>query len=185
MADRYDTSAALPVPPEGPVHPCSRVPLASIENSILIQAAAYWKRLSAGRRFPARTDVTPRELANLMRYTALLKVIDGGADYEYRVVGDAYVMAHGVSFQGKRWSDIGLFSPRFHRMVKPTYDSVVETGEPLATRGWISRASGSGEQIYSECIYLPLGKDETTVDHLLIFAVYTPHDTHDRSNLSA
>ena len=147
-----------------------------IDNPILLQGAAYWHDLRGYRDFPARSDVTPRGLAGLLRYTTLLRVIDGGKDYEYRIVGDAYVMAHGVSFQGKRWSDTGTISPGYHAMIKHTYDRVVRKGEPLATRGWIERGGRATELIYSEYLFLPLGSDGTTVDHLLVFAVYIPRD---------
>jgi len=185
MAEDFERTTALPGPPEGPANPCSRVPLAEINHPILLQALAYWKRLSAGRKFPARSDVTPRSLGPLLRNTTLLRVVDGGKDYEYRIVGDAYVLAHGVSFQGKFWSEIGCLSPRFHRMIKPVYDSVVETGQPMATRGWIERGAATDEHIYCEYVYLPLGADGATVDHILIFAVYIPHDTLDSSSILA
>lgn len=183
MTDDFEHHAVLPRPPDGPVNPCSRVPLAEVTHPILVQAVAFWRRLAAGRKFPARSEVTPRGLGNLLRNTELLRVVDGGMDYEYRIVGDAYVLAHGVSFQGKAWSQIGRLSPRFHRMIKPVYDSVVATGEPVATRGWIERGGATDEHIYCEYVYLPLGADGATVDHILIFAVYIPHDTLDRSNI--
>ncbi len=185
MSVTYDPDVSLPSPPDLPANPCSRIPLGEIDSQILVQAVAYWRRLAAGRKFPARSDVTPRGLRNLLRYTTLIRVVDGGKDYEYRIVGDAYVMAHGVSFQGRLWSEIEQQSPRFHRMIKPVYDFVVKTGEPAATRGWIERGAGANEHIYSEYVYLPLGRDQSAVDYILIFAVYIPRDTLDRSSTLA
>jgi len=105
-----------------------------------------------------------------------LRVIEGGRDYEYRVVGDAFVMAHGRSFQGKYWSEVERLSPGFYAYIKPIYDHVVRTGEPLATRGWIERGAGSKGHVYCEYVYLPLGSAETGVDYILIFAVYLRRD---------
>jgi len=148
--------------------------LGEIDSAILLQGLAYWRGLCRERRFPSRRDVTPRGLAGLLRHTTLLRVIDGGRDYEFRVVGDAYVMAHGKSFQGMRWSDTDRLSPGYHEMIKSTYDHVVREGKPVATRGWIDRGDRGSELIYSEYIFLPLGEDDGTVDHILIFAVYVP-----------
>jgi len=153
-----------------------RIALAEIDSTILLQGAAYWRGLCRERKFPARAEVTPRGLAGLLRYTTLLRVIDGGKDYEYRIVGDAYVMAHGVSFQGKRWSDTDKLSPGYHAMIKSTYDRVVHKGEPVAMRGWIERGGKSSGLVYSEYVFLPLGEDDRTVDHILVFAVYVPRD---------
>ncbi len=160
-------------PPERLSH---RIALAEIDSSILLQGAAFWRGLCRERKFPARADVTPRGLAGLLRYTTLLRVIDGGKDYEYRIVGDAYVMAHGVSFQGKRWSDTEKLSPGYYAMIKSTYDRVVRKGEPVAMRGWIERGGSNSELVYSEYLFLPLGENDQVVDHILVFAVYVPRE---------
>ncbi len=161
-----------------PERSSSRIALKDIESSILLQGVAYWRDLSGERSFPARTDVTPRDLAALLRNTTLLRVIDDGKDYEYRIVGDAFVMAHGVSFQGKRWSEAGKLFPGYHALIKSVYDRVVRKGEPIAMRGWIERGGESSEMVYSEYVFLPLGADGKTVDHILVFAVYLPREKH-------
>ena len=159
----------------------SQIALGEIDSSILLQGLEYWRGLCGERKFPARTDVTPRGLGGLLRYTTLLRVIDGGKDYDYRIVGDAYVMAHGVSFQGKRWSQTDKLSPGYHAMIKSIYDRVARKAVPIAMRGWIERSGATAEYIYSEYIFLPLGTDGMTVDHILAFAVYVPRDRLDKS----
>ncbi|MDE2630897.1 MAG: PAS domain-containing protein [Alphaproteobacteria bacterium] len=146
---------------------------------MLLRGAAYWRGLCRGRKFPSRAAVTPRGLAGLLRYTTLLRVIDGGKDYEYRIVGDAYVIAHGISFQGKRWSETGNLSPGYQTTIKSTYDRVVRKGEPVAMRGWIERGRETSELVYSEYLFLPLGDDDRTVDHILVFAIYAPREKLD------
>jgi hypothetical protein len=157
-----------------PVSPHERltqsIALADIDSPILLEGIALWEGLRRGRNFPQRGDVLPRGLKSLLRNTALLRVIEGGVDYEYRIVGDAYVMAHGVSFQGRKWSDTAQFAPGYQAAIKPVYDEVVRTGEPIATRGWIERGSAAGEHVYCEYVFLPLGAE--IVDHILVFAVY-------------
>ncbi|HUO99095.1 MAG TPA: PAS domain-containing protein [Rhizomicrobium sp.] len=148
------------------------VPLKEVDSPVLREGLTLWGRLCRGRRFPARSDVTARELKTVLRNTTLLRVIDGGKDYEYRIVGDADVMAHGVSFQSKRWSETAKISLGYHDAIKPVYDLVVKTGEPVATRGWIEKGRSAGEHIYCEYVFLPLGMEPHGVDHILVFAVY-------------
>jgi len=148
------------------------IALNDIENPIVRQGIVYWAGLCRGRRYPARSDVTPRGLKGMLRNTTLLKVVDGGRDYEYRIIGDAYVMAHGRSYQGLKWSETARFSPGYHASIKPVYDSVVRTGEPMATRGWIEKGNRAREHVYCEYVFLPLGSEERGVDHILVFAVY-------------
>ena len=163
-------------PLDAPANSSNRVSLEDIDNPVLVQGITYWRTLCNGRKYPSRNEVTPRGLAGLLRNTTLLRVVDGGRDYEYRIVGDAYVMAHGVSFQGKFWSETDRLSPGYHAMIKPTYDSVVRHAEPVAMRGWIERGGGTNEYIYSEYIFLPLGEGVNGVDHILVFAVYLPRE---------
>lgn len=163
-------------PPDRPADLNSPVPLDEVDNPVLLQGLQYWRERAAGRKFPSRSDVTPRGLGGLLRNTTLLRVIDGGKDYEYRIVGDAYVMAHGVSFQGRKWSETARLSPGYHVMIKPTYDRVVRKAEAVATKGWIERDGHGAEYIYCEYVFLPLGNDENSVDHILVFAVYVPRE---------
>ncbi|MGA7674449.1 MAG: PAS domain-containing protein [Rhizomicrobium sp.] len=179
MLKTNDSETAVSDSTRAPEKLSHRITLAEIDSTILLQGAAYWRGLCRARKFPARKDVTPRGLAGLLRYTTLMRVIDGGKDYEYRIVGDAYVMAHGVSFQGRRWSETDKLSPGYHATIKSTYDRVVRKGEPVAMRGWIERGSQKSELVYSEYLFLPLGSDDKTVDHILVLAVYVPRDKSD------
>jgi hypothetical protein len=156
--------------------PCHRIPLGDVDNSVLLNAHRIWEGLRDGRRFPPRQAITPRVLKPILRNTTLIKVIEGGSDYEYRIVGDASVMAHGQSFQGLRWSQTEILTPRFPKFIKPYYDSIVREGEPLAMRGWVARSGQAHGYIYCEYLYLPLGEAE--VDHILVVAVYHRRDGH-------
>ncbi len=175
--DKLDKSVQVAV--NEPEKVSGRIALGEIDSVVLQQGIAYWRSLCGEGGFPSRSAITPRGLAGLLRNTTLLRVIDGGKDYEYRIVGDAYVMAHGVSFQGRRWSEIDKLSPGYHAMIKSTYDRVVRKAEPVAMRGWIERGGQRSEPIYSEYAFLPLGTDGKTVDHILVFAVYVPREKLD------
>jgi hypothetical protein len=155
---------------------CRIIPLSDVDNATLLGAFALWNGLRGDGKFPSRNTVSPRVMKPILRYTSLLRVLDGGADYEYRIVGDAYVMAHGHSFQGKRWSELGAVAPGFQNTFKPIYDQVVQSGEPLALRGWLERGGRPGSVIFCEYLLLPLGEADGGVDHILNVAVYGRRD---------
>jgi hypothetical protein len=161
---------AVPYSSERPGGPIS---LDMVEAPAVRAGIGYWKRLCGQRKFPSRSEVTPRDILGLLRNAVLLRVLDGGAEYEYRIVGDAHVIAHGFSAQGLTLSQLGIIAPGYETILKSLYDYPVRKGVPLALRGWISR--GESEFIYSESVFLPLGPDDVTVDHVLNFSVYVPH----------
>ena len=175
---KMDVGGSLAVGLDADPRICRIIPLADVDHAILLDAVGLWQRLKGERKYPSRNAVTPRILKPILRNTTLLRVVDEGADYDYRIVGDAYVMAHGQSFQGKLWSQTEAMSPGFYKFIKPVYDRVVRDGEPLAMRGWIERGGASTGHVYCEYVYLPLGEDR--VDHILAVAVYLRRDGVDR-----
>jgi hypothetical protein len=150
-----------------------RIPFGEVESAAVRDAIAFWQGLCRGRRFPSRGDIRPRELRGLLRNICLIRVLDGGSDYEYRVIGDAHVIAYGFSMQGKRLSEIDSYAPGHGQVLKRLYDRVVRKGEPFALRGWIEQAGVQRKYIYSESLFAPLGEGEA-VDHVFNVSVYVP-----------
>lgn len=155
------------------------LPLDQLESPIVRQGLEYWRKLRGERPYPSRTEMLPRDLAPLLRHVVLLRVVDGGADYEYRIVGDAHVISHGFSMHGLRVSDVDKFSPGYGPVLKSLYDHAVRRRDAYAFRGWLERGEKQKQYIYSESIFMPLGPDTSTIDHVLNFSVYTPHDRYD------
>jgi len=155
------------------------LPLDQLESPIVRQGLDYWQKLRGARPYPSRAEMTPRDLANILRHVVLLRLVDGGADYEYRIVGDAHVISHGFSMQGLRVSDVDRFSPGYGPILKSLYDRAVRHRDAYAFRGWVERGEERKQYIYSESIFMPLGPDENTIDHVLNFSVYIPRDNFD------
>lgn len=145
-------------------------------DPVIDEAYRYWISQRHGRKFPARSDVSPRGLKNLLRYTALIAVIDGGADYEYRIVGDACVLAHGYTPQGMRWSALDTHDSVFASQVRKIYDSTVNAGQPYAAQGYIARQLFApvswNDLVHCTLLCLPLGARDAAVDYLITFAHY-------------
>jgi hypothetical protein len=155
------------------------IPLDAIDSPILKQGLDYWHALRGTRSYPTRNDMKPRDVAPLLRNIVLTRLIDGGADYEYRIVGDAHVISHGFTMQGLKVSDVDRFSPGYSAVLKSLYDRAVRKRDVYAFRGWMERGEKAKQYIYSESLFMPMGPDEATIDHVLNFAVYTPRDHYD------
>lgn len=148
-----------------------RIALSDIQNPMLRKGLALWERMRGEKRFPSRPQMSPREMSGLLRNTVLVKVLDGGAEFQFRIVGDAMVVAQGASFQGMTMAEIDRELPGYGSMLREVYTRIYETGEPLAFRGWFER-SADKRPFFHESLVLPLGEDGQTVDHLLVIGVY-------------
>ena len=169
----------ISLPKNAPQGASGVLPLDRIESPIVRQGLDYWLRLRGERPYPARSDMVPRDLTALLRHIVLLKLVDGGADYEYRIVGDAHVISHGFNMQGLRVSDVDRFSPGYGPVLKSLYDRAVRRRDAYAFRGWMERGEEHKQYIYSESVFMPLGPDASMIDHVLNFSVYIPRDSYD------
>jgi hypothetical protein len=130
----------------------------------------WWRKARGDRPFPAREDLNPRDIAELLAYMSLLKVIDDGADFEHRIVGDVMVQAFNVRIQNRRFSDIAYEAPEFIERCFEIFRRVVDTGEPRAWRAVEGRDSTAVVFRHSEVVLLPLGHEK--VNHLVAFCCH-------------
>ncbi len=147
---------------------------ADVENAVGRAAYAYWRMLKGERRMPSRAALSPREMKGMLRNVVLLRVVDGGADYEYRIVGDLFVWAYGSQFRDMRLSQIEAVAPEHGAGMRRLYEYVRTTAAPLAFHGWIGREDAQSRFVYHESILLPLAYDGETVDHILVASFYVP-----------
>ena len=143
----------------------------TLDSGPVSMGVRYWNALRGERPYPARGELVPAKMAKFLRNTVLVQVIDGGADYEYRVVGDAHVQAHGFNFRHMRLKQIE--ATRIDFSTRATYGHVRTTGVALAVRGWVGRHEPHSRFSYHETAFLPLGENGV-VDHLLIVTAYVP-----------
>ena len=149
------------------------VEVADLDCPVLRAGFDYWRSKCGIRRFPSRDDIHPREIAPFLRYVSLIKVEDG--DFVYRIVGDVVVMSYAVPLQNRRLSDLVYDEPGFGCYVIPRLNQVVQSGEPMAVRGKLGRDVTQVNFTDSENLVLPLGPDDETVDHNMVFSNYSSH----------
>ena len=75
-------------------------------NPLVKTGVDYWQSLCAQSRFPARDKLALRGMAAFLPYAIIVGVVDNGADYEYRYVGEAQRQAFGIYFKGMRLTQI-------------------------------------------------------------------------------
>jgi hypothetical protein len=147
-------------------------PADAAESSVIRQGVAYWRDLKGSRRFPGRQQVTLRGLRGLAKHASLIRVIDGGIDYEFRFVGDVPVAAVGWNFQGRRYSEPEVAEVMRANYRHHLYAEVVSTGEPRVFKCRMVQHCRLRLPMHSETAYFPLGDDDGVVDHLLGFTVF-------------
>lgn len=147
------------------------IPIADVQNPLLRKGLDVWTRAKGERRLPAREQITPRALAEILRHTALVRVIGDADDFEFRIVGDAIEQAKGISYKGMRMADIDRVSPGYGATLHGAYSRVCESREPAAFASTFERALDR-QTYFQESLCLPLGSDHETVDHLLVMGVY-------------
>lgn len=137
------------------------------------KGVGYWRSLCGQRRFPARAALTLRGMAPILQHAVIIEVIDRGADYEYRYVGEVQRQAFKTYFKGIRVTQIEAAAPRLGGVLRAAYERVRSTGMPFIIRGEIDHDLPSAAFCYHETAFLPLGVDGE-VDHLLVVGVQVP-----------
>lgn len=144
-------------------------PIGDARSPFVKKGVDYWQSLCGQRRFPARSDLTLRGMAPFLPHVVIIGVIDGGADYDYRYVGEAEREAFKSYFKGIRLTQIEAHAPEFGAILRSAYQQVRSAGLPFIVRG-----RSDLEKSYRETAFLPLGAGEEAVDHLLIVGVQVP-----------
>lgn len=147
----------------------NEVPVSEVHSTTVQRGLALWRGLKGTRRYPTRAEITPRDLGDLLRHTALIRLSGGGSDFEIRLVGDAIVQAQGISFSGYTAAMVDKVSAGYGTELRKIFTHVHRTAEPVVFRGWYERDPGP-KPVYHETMFLPLGG--VSVDHILVVAAY-------------
>jgi hypothetical protein len=151
-----------------------QIALDELENGLTRTAAHYWRMLRGENALPSRNQLAPRDMRAILRNIVLLRVVDGGRDYEYRIVGDMFTWAYDVDFSGKFLSDVQAAAPEHGARMRGLYEHVRAAAKAVAIQGWVGREVANAKFVYYETVLLPLGDDGKTVDHILVTSFHVP-----------
>jgi hypothetical protein len=143
-----------------------------LENPHVRLGANYWLARRGERRFPSRKDLNPRDFAAALPYMSLVKVIDGGADFEHRIVGDHCVKALRIPAQNRRFKEIELVAPKLIAISRPFFERVVQTRLPVVSRTRSDFTRPDVNFTHIDTVFLPLGDSDDAVDHILTFSSF-------------
>jgi hypothetical protein len=144
---------------------------------------SYWRGKCQGGRLPNRDHIHPSELKAWLPHILLVDVVDGYADFRYRLVGTAIAQDFRLPPTGRLISDV--ISPFGQRSVDETlriYRRVAETAQPLQIRGsgaWFAQGAKTFDAILA-----PLSNDGTTVNMIFGAFVFTWEESRAAPHLS-
>lgn len=148
------------------IEPCD------VQSALLRKGLALWQTLRGARLFPSREQMSPRALGPLLRNTILIKVLDGGRDFQVRIIGDAIVAVQNDPVQGLTTAEIDKMLPGFGKLLHKNYSIVCTAKAPIAMRG-LFRRDADKRVFHREHLILPLGNTDDAVDHIVSLIVYT------------
>lgn len=133
---------------------------------------AYWIEKAAGRPFPSFADIDPIEIAWALPRLYLVRVIDGGADFVYRLAGEEVNRRYGGSIAGKRIEE--LLAKDAAREIKECWRRMI--AGPEAYYSEVRHLTNRGVAVRGRRVTLPLGPDGGPdggpVDHIVGLTVF-------------
>jgi hypothetical protein len=135
-------------------------PADRLVSARLSDAYHAWNRARGDRFAPRREEMTPALLRSSLPWTWFVDVIEGGADFRFRVAGDRVVQFMGRRFAGELMST-HLEEPFFARMQAFLHECLRRRG-PVALGPMRSLRQGK-EHLGIEVIGMPLSDDGAAV----------------------
>jgi hypothetical protein len=134
---------------------------------LIKELVAYWERKRGMRLAPCRADVDLMDLRMHLRTIFMVDVLDGGADFRYRLIGTAIVAGLGRDSTGKRLSELYHDRPKVLARLLERFNLVLTQKRPVFTRGqvyWLPDATI--RRFVSGAV--PLSDDGATVNIVLV-----------------
>lgn len=135
----------------------------TIQSPDLQALYAYWDGKRAGRFAPARADVDPADIPNLLPIMAITEVRHEPRNYVFRLYGTRLRAMTGRDLTG-HWIDEIAHADAL-KDARREFDEVVDSGRPICSfwKGpWIGREHWTVERLL-----LPLSEDGHTVHRVI------------------
>jgi hypothetical protein len=140
-----------------------------IDHPIVLEALRVWNEQRGDKKYPSKAMMTPRRMKNFLRNTVLIAIVGDKPDYEYRIFGDAVVVAFGHNYTGMRVDALNQLQPGYGEVMERLFKFVQRTASPVFVRGTLTRALANVDE--QQAVFLPLG-ESGMVDHILYVGGY-------------
>lgn len=142
--------------------------VAEVRGRVLDLGFAYWESKIVDGRIPARSDIEPLDIPELLPQIILLDVDQEPWNFRFRLIGTNVVYHLTEDWTGSWFSEIGHMAPP-----SSIFTACVEVASSLQPlRNQTPYVGPHSNFISSDDIILPLSDDGETVDKLLVFVEY-------------
>lgn len=123
----------------------------------------YWHHKSGSRPYPARQDIDPLELADLLPHVFLIDVLDAPPHFRFRLTGTMVDEIHRQNLTGKSTQDIR--TPEIADAIARQCRNVVQDRRPHCEH--VSLLADDRSFWHFERLALPLSDDGQRINMLL------------------
>jgi hypothetical protein len=142
--------------------------LAEMTLPALRRVYDYWNAKKGGRLAPARRDIDPVDLREVLSRTALFDIARDPWVFRYRLAGTDTGLIHGTELTGR---SIDTLRPAaFVELLRDDLIALATTGRPQFVRIEFTNQQGAPRGYH--VLRLPLASDGATVDMVLIVTDY-------------
>jgi hypothetical protein len=139
-----------------------------IRGRVLDLSLNYWESKIIDGRIPARRDIEPLDIPELLPQIILLDVTRKPWHFRFRLIGTNVVYHLSEDWTGSWFSEIGHMAAPSR--IFTACVNVASSGNPL--RNQTPYIGPHSNFVSSEDLILPLSDDGETVDKLLVFVEY-------------
>lgn len=139
------------------------------------QLLTLWRSKAGDRKMPSRSEITPRDLKEILRHIVLFERVDMNPSvYRWRLVGTAITNVAG-HLTGKTFEESA--PPDRAKCWTEAANLMFEVGKPLR---FLGRVHISGrEYLKAENLYVPLANDNDVPTFMMGLCRYTPRSGED------
>ena len=133
----------------------------------------YWVAQAAGRPMPAFADIDAVDIPWALSRIYVVRALDGGGDFVYRLAGEAINLRYAGSLAGRRISD--ALAPDSARAVTERWRRVIETRSAYYVDS--EHPTSIGSRLRGRRVVLPLGPEGGPPDHIVGMTVFESLNT--------
>ncbi|MEP3113365.1 PAS domain-containing protein [Nisaea sp.] len=132
-------------------------------QSIVDKALAYWDQIGGANCTPERIAFDPCDIPRLLPHVVFMKVVNGGGDFQFRVIGDTARSFFAENYTGRLVSDL-----QHVKQDGPLIENLrqaVRTGRPV--RRPVEYVGPRSDFVKLDEVVLPFSGPDGSVTYLL------------------